>query len=75
MRENYNLVISCQDTAEQLRLRPSAGKPGKGAEVNQEGRGLAADQRRRFPRPGLLGSPWPKELIGLGPFPHTPPQC
>lgn len=74
MRENYNVVISCQDTAAQLRLRPSAGKPGKGAEVNQGDRGLAADQQGRFPRPGLLGSPWPKEMISLGPFLHTPPQ-
>lgn len=49
MKENYNLVKSCQDTAEQLRLRPGAGKPGKGAEANQRGQRPGCRAARQVP--------------------------
>lgn len=59
MKENYNLVKSCQDTAERLRLRTDAGEPGKGPGRTRGGRGLADGQVGRFLGLGL-GSPWPK---------------
>lgn len=49
MKENYNLVKSCQDTAEQLRLRTSAGKAGKGARANQRGQRPGCRPARQTP--------------------------
>ena len=80
MKENYNLVKSCQGSAERLRLRTGASEPGKGPRQTRGGRGLAAGQAGRFLGPGLLGSHWPKgsndlrngHLVCL--FPYQPVQ-
>ena len=60
MKENYNLVKSCQGSAERLRHRTGAGEPGKGPGQTRGGIGLAAGQAGGFLGPGLLGSRWPK---------------
>jgi len=63
MKENYNLVKSCQDTAEQLRLRTGLASQGRGQKQTDGGQRpgwQVSDQLGRSPRPGLLRSPWPK---------------
>lgn len=74
MKENYNLVKSCQDTSEQLRLR--MGSESQERSLGEpRARGLAAHQTHQFlagpaGQPQAKGHPPFKKWVFLEAFPH-----
>lgn len=56
MKENYNLVKSCQDTRKQLRTELASQERDMGESEGQRP-GYSPDS---FLGPGLLGRPWPE---------------
>lgn len=78
MKENYNLVKSCQDTREQLRLRMGAESQGRSL-GEPRARGLAAHQTRQFlagpaGQPRAKGHPSFKKRFVWKFSPHKPVQ-